>query len=377
MEITMSDTRRFGIEEEFFVVDSETKAVMRRMPNGFFNAAKERLGDRVKSEMLQSQIELTSSVHSTVPAARNELQAMRGTLGEVAADHGLAILASGTHPTAMWATQRASETPRYDNVMHDLQMLGQRNIVCGLHVHAEFDDLSRRVDVMGRIMPFIPLIVALSTSSPFWQSRATGLMGYRLAAYDELPRTGLPELFKSQAEYDDYIALLVEARIIEDSSYVWWAVRPSRRFPTLELRAPDCCTHLEDSLAIAALYRSLVRHLLRNPDLNATLSPVSRAVAQENKWRAQRYGIHGSFVDEARRTTIAVRDLVQELIGELAEDAEALECTDDLARCLEICDRGTSADGQLTVWKSALGLAETPHDALRAVKTWIAHETLQ
>lgn len=373
----MSDTRRFGIEEEFFVVDAETKAVMRRMPKGFFETAKARLGDRVKSEMLQSQVELTSSVHSTTTAARNELQAMRGSLGQIAADHGLAILASGTHPTAMWATQRANDTPRYDSVMHDLQMLGQRNIVCGLHVHAEFDDLARRVDVMGRIMPFIPLIIALSTSSPFWQSRATGLMGYRLAAYDELPRTGLPELFKTQAEYDDYVALLVEARIIEDSSYVWWAVRPSRRFPTLELRAPDSCTHLEDSLAIAALYRSLVRHLLRHPDLNGTLSPVSRAIAQENKWRAQRYGIHGSFVDETRRTTIAITDLVKELIPQLAEDAEALDCVDDLARCLSICERGTSADGQLTVWKSALSLAETPHDALRAVKTWIAHQTLQ
>lgn len=270
----MSDTRRFGIEEEFFVVDAETKAVMRRMPQSFFDAAKARLGDRVRSEMLQSQVEITSSVHSSAASARNELKAMRGLLGQVAADHGLAILASGTHPTAMWATQRASDAPRYDSVMHDLQMLGQRNIVCGLHVHAEFDDPEQRVDIMTRLTPYIPLIVALSTSSPFWQARATGLMGYRLAAYDELPRTGLPELFSSQREYDDYIALLVEARIIEDSSYIWWAVRPSRRFPTLELRAPDCCTHLDDSLAIAALYRCLVRYLLRHPQVNAELTAV-------------------------------------------------------------------------------------------------------
>ena len=373
----MSDTRRFGIEEEFFVVDSETKAVMRRMPQGFFEAAKARLGNRVTSEMLQSQVEITSSVHTTTAAARNELQAMRGMLGEVAAGHGLAILASGTHPTAMWATQRASDAPRYDSVMHDLQMLGQRNIVCGLHIHAEFDDLSRRIDVMGRLMPTIPLIIALSTSSPFWQSRSTGLMGYRLAAYDELPRTGLPEMFKTQAEYDDYVSLLVEARIIEDSSYVWWAVRPSRKFPTLELRAPDSCTHLDDSLAIAALYRSMVRYLLRHPDYRSDLSPLSRAVAQENKWRAQRYGIHGSFVDEERRATVSITDLVRETVALLEEDAEALGCTEDLARCLDICARGTSADGQLMVWKSALGLAETPHDALKAVKTWIAHQTLQ
>ena len=373
----MSDTCRFGIEEEFFVVDSETKAVMRRMPQGFFEAAKTRLGDRVKGELLQSQIELSSSVHSDCTAARTEMKAMRSMLGEVAASHGLSILASGTHPTAMWATQRASEAKRYDNVMHDLQMLGQRNIVCGMHVHAEFDDLSKRVDVMSRIMPFVPLIIALSTSSPFWQSRSTGLMGYRLAAYDELPRTGLGEQFATQAEYDDYVSLLVEARIIADSSYVWWAVRPSRRFPTLELRAPDCCTRIDDTMAIAALYRSLVRHLIRNPEVNARLSPVTRAIAEENKWRAQRYGVHGSFVDEARRTTITISQALEEVIDMVQDEADAMGCAEDLVHCRKIVTSGSSADGQLTVWKSALSLAETPHDALRAVKTWIAQETLQ
>lgn len=373
----MSDTCRFGIEEEFFVVDAETKAVMRRMPPAFFDAAKQRLGDRLKGELLQSQVELTSSVHASFDTARTELKAMRAMLGEVAAQHGLAILASGTHPTALWATQRANDTPRSDSVMHDLQMLGQRNIVCGLHVHVEFDDLSRRVDVMSRIMPYLPILIALSTSSPFWQTRATGLMGYRLAAYDELPRTGLPELFRNEAEYDDYVALLVETRIIEDSSYVWWAIRPSRKYPTLELRAPDCCTRVEDTLAIAALYRTLVRHLIRNPEINANLSAVSRAVMQENKWRAQRYGVHGSLIDEKRRITLSMRDVVAETLDQVMEEAEALNCAREVAHCMEIATRGTSADGQLAVWKSALSLAETPHDALRAVKTWIAQETLQ
>jgi carboxylate-amine ligase len=377
METIMSDTCRFGIEEEFFVVDGETKAVMRRMPQGFFDAAKTRLGDRVTGELLQSQIELSSSVHSETTVAHNEMKALRGMLGEVAASHGLAILASGTHPTAMWATQRATDAKRYDSVMHDLQMLGQRNIVCGLHVHAEFDDLSKRVDVMSRIMPFVPLIVALSTSSPFWQARSTGLMGYRLAAYDELPRTGLGEQFSTQAEYDDYVSLLVEARIIEDSSYVWWAVRPSRRYPTLELRAPDCCTKLDDTMAIAALYRALVRHLIRNPEINAELSPVTRAIAAENKWRAQRYGVHGSFVDETRRTTITIGQALEEVIDMVADEADAMGCAEDLAHCRTIVASGSSADGQLNVWKAELSLAETPHDALRAVKTWIAQETLQ
>lgn len=373
----MSDTCRFGIEEEFFVVEGETKAVMRRMPQGFFDAAKARLGDRLKGELLQSQVELASSVHATSASARTEIKALRATLGEVASEYGLAVLASGTHPTALWATQRATDTPRSGVVMHDLQMLGQRNIVCGMHVHVEFSDVSRRVEIMGRLLPFLPMLIALSTSSPFWQTRSTGLMGYRLAAYDELPRTGLPEPFEAEADYDAYVSALVESRIIQDSSHVWWAVRPSQRYPTLELRAPDACTHVDDALAIAALYRSLVHYLLRRPEIHAGLTSVERALIRENKWRAQRYGIHGSFIDLIRRETITVSEALEDMIAAVEEDAAALGCLEDVAHCRTIVSRGTSADGQLKVWTSHLGLAEAPHDALKAVKTWIAHTTLQ
>ena len=226
----------------------------------------------------------------------------------------------------MWGDSLQTQKERYDAVMHDLQMIGQRNMLCGMHVHVELPDPDARVDLMYRMLPYLPLFLALSTSSPFWQSRRTGLKGYRLAAYDELPRTGVPELFRTKEEFDAYVAALVKAGVMEDSSYVWWAIRPSLKHPTLELRAPDCCTLLDDTLAIAALYRTLARHLYNNPWRNADMNAVSRAIVVENKWRAQRYGVHGTFVAEEGAVTVA--EMLDRLIEETATDIDALECSD-------------------------------------------------
>ena len=213
--------------------------------------------------------------------------------------------------------------------MHDLQMIGQRDLLCGLHVHVELPDADERVDVMYRMLPYLPLFLALSTSSPFWQSRRTGLKGYRLAAYDELPRTGVPELFRTREEFDAYVAALVRSGVIEDSSFIWWAIRPSLDNPTLELRAPDSCTLVEDSIAIAALYRTLMRHLYVNRWRNADLDAVQRAIVVENKWQAQRHGVHATFVTEEGAMTVA--DMLERVIGDTAADAAALGCGAEIA----------------------------------------------
>ena len=194
----MPDRYSFGIEEEYFLVDAQTKSVARTMHDGFLQAAKDATGGRVTGEFLQSQIEVQTPPYIDMASAREELRKLRQTVAEVAAEHGLAILAAGTHPTANWSRANQSEGERYDTVMDDLQMIGQRNMLCGLHVHVELPNANERVDVMMRMLPYLPLFVALATSSPFWQSRPTGLKGYRLAAYDELPRTGVPELFRTQ-----------------------------------------------------------------------------------------------------------------------------------------------------------------------------------
>jgi carboxylate-amine ligase len=367
---------RFGIEEEYFVVDAETKAIQRKMPAAFILALKRDLGRTVTREMLQAQLEVMTQPAKSIADARDELRNARKTVSEVATGHGISFFAAGTHPTATWSDAQLTPAHRYDGVMHDLQMVGERNLLCGLHVHVELPDPDIRVDIMRRMTPYVPLLIALATSSPFWRSRRTGLMGYRLAAYDELPRTGMPPLFESKADYDDYITTLVEARVIEDSSFVWWALRPSFKHNTLELRAPDSCTRLVDTIAIAAIYRSLVRYLVRDPKINAGLTVVDAAIANENKWRAQRYGIHGSFVDRHLRQAVTIPELVEDLIERLHDDAVALGCEQEVASARAILKQGTSADIQIAVYREAEHRTGSRAEALQAVTGWLAEATL-
>jgi glutamate---cysteine ligase / carboxylate-amine ligase len=372
--LAMAGAFTFGIEEEYFLVEAGTKLVPADVPAAFFEAAKAATDGRASTEFLQPQIEVMSSPHVSAADARAELRELRRTVAAVAAEHGLAILAAGTHPTAFWRDAQQTAKQRYDTVMHDLQMIGQRDLLCGLHVHVELPDPDARVDVMYRLLPYLPLLLALSTSSPFWQGRRTGLMGYRLAAYDELPRTGVPELFRTQAEFDAYVAALTRAGVIKDSSYIWWAMRPSLANPTLELRAPDSCTLVDDTIAIAALYRSLARHLYLNRERNCDLDAVARAIIIENKWRAQRYGVHGTFVAEEGAVTVA--EMLERAIADTAADAAALGCTTEINRCRAIVGAGTSADAQLAVFEAHR--AGGSHEAaLRAVAEWIAAATLQ
>jgi glutamate---cysteine ligase / carboxylate-amine ligase len=370
----MAGAFTFGIEEEYFLVDAETKSLVRKMPQAFLQAAKIAANGRISPEFLQPQIEVISSPHHNMADARAELRELRQTIAEVAGEHGLAILAAGTHPTGTWRSARQTEKARYDNVMHDLQMIGQRDLLCGVHVHVELPDPDDRIDLMYRMLPYVPLFLALSTSSPFWQSRCTGLKGYRLAAYDELPRTGVPELFRTREEFDAYVAALVRAGVIEDSSYIWWAIRPSLLNPTLELRAPDSCTLVEDSIALAALYRTLVRHLYLNRWRNSDLDAVGRAIIVENKWQAQRHGVHAIFAAEDGAMTVA--EMLERVICDTAADTEALGCSAEINRCRDIVRSGTSADAQLAVF-AAHRRNGSHGGALRAVTDWIATATLQ
>jgi glutamate---cysteine ligase / carboxylate-amine ligase len=373
-EVTTTDAYRFGIEEEYFLVDAHTKLVTRDMPKTFLDIAKQATNGQVMGEFLQSQIEVATLPHRDIRTAYTELRHLRQTVAKIAADHGLAILAAGTHPTADWGRAQQSEGERYDAVMDDLQMIGRRNMLCGMHVHVELPDPDDRVDVMTRMLPYLPLFIALSTSSPFWRSRPTGLKGYRLAAYDELPRTGVPELFRDKDEYEAYVGALVKTGVMPDASYIWWSIRPSLKHPTLELRAPDCPTRVEDSIAIAALWRSLARRLVYNPELNRNIDAVGRAIVVENKWRAQRYGVHGTLIGNGG--PIGIAELIDEVLEETSADAEALGCLAEMERCRAIVAAGTSADAQMAVYEK-YGKTDGPARALSAVTDWIAATTLQ
>ncbi|MCB5175422.1 carboxylate-amine ligase [Microvirga lenta] len=372
----MSGDYKFGIEEEYFVNDASKRDIARGRIKEFFEACREKLSEDIQPEMLEPQIEIATKPALDFADARSQLTTLRSSVGAIARDFNLSVMASGTHPVAIWSRVRANLQPRYGKVMHDLQMIGSRMILCGMHVHVEVPDLAARVDIMNRIQPYLPLLLALSTSSPFWQSQRTGLLGYRLAAYRELPRTGLPDLFDGAKDYQRYIDTLVEARAIENSSYVWWVIRPSLKHPTLELRVADSCTRVDDTLAIAALYRCLVRHLDRDPKLNAGQTGASRAINDENSWRAQRYGIHGSFVDEASRSAKPVRQILEETLDLVAEDAKALGCERELDLARWIVARGTSADQQLTLYTEALGRGLSSRDALSGVVDWLSAETV-
>ena len=366
------DMFQFGIEEEYFLSDAHTLLVPPETPDALFRRANFGDAGSIGREFLQAQIEVATEPHIRAGDARRELLRLRQNAAGAAAEHGLSILACGTHPTAYWKEAVQSPKDRYAQVMDALQMIGQRNMLCGMHVHVEFPDPTRRVDVMRRMQPYLPLFIALSASSPFWQGRATGLKGYRLAAYDELPRTGLPELFRSNAEYDAYVDAMVLSGAIADSSHLWWSIRPSLKYPTLELRAPDCCTRLDDSLALASLYRSLARFLYGHPEHNAEIDVVDRAIAVENKWRAQRYGVQGTFV--TRSGGITVGDLLSGILQLVSADAEVLGCAGELDHCRIIAAEGTSADAQLRVF------TENEHEgadiALHKVTRWIRDATL-
>jgi carboxylate-amine ligase len=366
------DRFQFGIEEEYFLSDAETFEAPAETPDALFQAADFGVAGHIEREFLQAQIEVATEPHCSVADARRELLQLRQNAAVAAAQHSLAILACGTHPLARWRESVQSPKDRYAKVMDDLQMIGQRNMLCGMHVHVEVPDPSRRVDVMTRMLPYLPLFIALSASSPFWQGRATGLKGYRLAAYDELPRTGLPELFRTEKAYDAYVDAMVRSGAMQDASHLWWTIRPSLKYPTLELRAADSCTRLDDTIAIAALYRVLVRYLYGHPEHNAGIDVVDRTIAVENKWRAQRYGAQGTFV--TRSGAVAVGDMLDRLLDLTAADAEALDCSETLEQCRAIVLEGTSADAQLRIF------TENEHEgadiALHKVSRWISDATL-
>jgi carboxylate-amine ligase len=365
-----------GIEEEFFVYDAKTRRALRRADRKYLSTLQKNLGDRVSTEMLQSQIEVMTSPCESMDEARTQLTELRGALGAAAKERQLGIAGMGTFPLAFWPEQQATKKERYGTLMDDLQMIGARNMLCGMHVHVHVPDKDGRIDLIMRLTPYLPFLLALSTSSPFWQGHLTGLSGYRLAAYDEMPRTGLPELFRTTQDYDDYVAALVGARIIPDASYIWWAIRPSLKHPTIELRVADTCTRIEDALAIAALFRCLVRSLDRNRGINAGFDRVGRAITAENKWHAQRSGIAANFIDPFSRAPINITQWLAQVRAFVAPDAEALGCEAEIGHIERIVSGGTSADRQIAIFSEARAAGRRRLTAIQDVIDWVGRETV-
>jgi len=365
----------FGMEEEYFLFDAKTRHSVRRANKRFLLRAQKQLSGHVMTEMLQSQIEVATPPCNSPQEARAHLVHYRRALGKLAAEYGLGLAAMGTFPLAYWPEQVMTRKARYGAIMDDLQMIGYRNMLCGMHVHVAVPDVDTRINLIMRLTAYLPLLLALTTSSPFWQGHLTGLVGYRLAAYDELPRTGLPELFRTNDDYREFVAALKWAKIIPDESYIWWAIRPSLNNPTIELRVADSCTRLDDAIAVASLFRCLVRALDRDRALNAGFDRVGRAITQENKWHAQRYGIGATFVEPFSRSPLTLVQWLDQVIDFIAEDAEALGCVNEIRHLLVIAAQGTSADRQIAIFRKATAAGRRRLTALKEVIDWAAAET--
>ncbi len=365
-----------GMEEEYLLVDRQTRDLVPDPPSSMLEECQKRLEGRASPEFLRCQIEVGTRVCSSLQEARADLAHMRATVAELAGGHGLAPIAAATHPFASWTAQKPTERERYLTLARDMQAPARRLIICGLHVHVGLEDPQLRIDLLGQIAYFLPHLLALSTSSPFWRGNDTGLKSYRVAVFNEMPRTGLPESFDSFTEYERHLGVLINAGLIEDGTKLWWDCRPSARFPTLELRIPDICTRLDHGIAIAALYRCLLRMLWRLRIANQRWRRYSHMLISENRWRAQRYGLDGGLVDFGKGELVPFADLLEEIIDLTREDAEALGCVAEVERARDIVGRGTSAHRQLALYREAIAAGAAREEALRAVVDWLIEETV-
>ncbi|MGH7029224.1 MAG: carboxylate-amine ligase [Stellaceae bacterium] len=366
-----------GIDEEYLLVDKDTRDLAQEPPPALLAKCEEALRGQVSPEFLRSQIEVGTRICTSLGEARDELRRLRRTLVTVATRHGMAPVAAGTHPFARWETQKTTERSRYADLQRDLQGVARRLAICGLHVHIGIPDDELRIDLLNQAVYFLPHLLALSTSSPFWRGDDTGLKSYRIAVFDEMPRTGMPERFDSWGEYRRHVDILVGAGLIGDATKLWWDLRPSERFPTIELRITDSCTTLDDALAIAALFRCLLRMLWRLKRENQRWRLYARMLLDENRWRAQRYGTDRGLVDFGRGAVVPYADLLEEILALVDHDARHFGCLAEVAHAREILVRGTSAHRQLAVYAEALAAGATRRDALSAVVDWLIEETVR
>ena len=365
-----------GIEEEYLLVDRNSRNLIGEVPESMLPDCERLLQGQVTPEFFQSQIEVGTRVAGTISEARADLARLRKIVAGQAQKHGMALIAASTHPFADWDSLQRTRKDRYKVLEHDLQGVVRRLMISGMHVHVGIDDDDLRIDLMSQANYLLPHLLALSTSSPFWSGEDTGLKSYRIAVWNEMPRTGLAEQFASYGEYLRYVDVMINAGLIEDSTKIWWDIRPSHRFPTLEMRISDLCTRLDDAICIAAIYLCWLRMLYRIKVKNQRWRTYSRFLLDENRWLAQRYGTDKGLVDFGRGTLVPFPDLLEEIFELVAEDAEYFECVDELHHAREILARGTSAHWQVGTFRQAKAEGASNEEALHAVVDMLIKETL-
>lgn len=367
-------TLTLGIEEEYLIVDRKTRDLVREPDAGFLSACADLLGEQVTGEYLQCQVEVGTKPHHRVRDARDDLVGLRKGISEAAQAFGYAPIAASTHPFAKWREQTHTRKERYDHLRVDLGQTVRRMLICGMHMHIGIEDEDLRIDLMNQASYFLPHLLALSCSSPYWEGEDTELSSYRLTVFDALPRTGLPDVLGSYGEYTRMVGQLVKVGCIEDASKIWWDIRPSSKFPTVEQRVTDVCSLVDDVAAIAAVYQSVMSFLFRLRKKNQRWRVYPQTLILENRWQAQRHGARGKLIDYGRSEMVPMSELMAELIEMIGEDAERLGCTKELAQVREITLNGNSADRQRANFKTALDAGADPHEACMAVVDGLIEE---
>ena len=335
-----------GIEEEYQIIDPETRE-LKSFIQEFLDQGRVILQDQIKSEFLQSQVEVGSQICRNMKEARIELTRLRRSIFTLAESNGLSVCAASTHPFSRWSTQDVTINERSLKLEEDMGELARRLLIFGMHVHIGIEDKELMIDVMNQVRYFLPHLLALSTSSPFWHGRDTRLKSYRSVIFENLPRSGLPPSFKSWADYEGFVDTLIRTGCIDEPTKIWWDVRPHGKFPTLEFRVSDICTKVDEALCIAALIQAIVAKLIKLRSGNMSWRLYRHHLVEENKWRAVRYGVDGKLIDFGLREEIPVRFLVAELLNFVDDVVDGLGSRQDIEYVHTILSEGTSADRQL------------------------------
>ncbi len=346
----MFDQFTLGIEEEFQIVDPKSRE-LRSHVSEMLEEGRMLLGEQIKPEMIQSQIEVGTGICKNIQEARADISRLRSIISGLARKGGLEIVAASTHPISHWSEQKIFDDERYELLIQELQTVARSLLIFGLHVHVGIADKERAIHIMNAARYFLPHVLALSTSSPFWMGHNTGLKSYRSEIFKQFPRTDIPDHFDSYSAFERYINLLVKTGCIDNGKKIWWDVRPHPFFPTLEFRVCDIPTRVDDTIAIAALFQAIVAKLYKLIEKNLGFRLYRRMLVQENKWRAVRYGLDGKMIDFGKQKEVPVRDLILELLEFVDDVLDELGSRKEVEHIHTILERGTSADEQLQVYR--------------------------
>jgi len=365
-----------GIEEELFLVETESRDLITELPPNLLAECQAVFPKQIVQEFLTCQFEIISVPCTSIAALRDQLLTLRKTVIEKAGKYGIAPIAASTHPYCVWQKQRMNKSPRYRRLADKLKIAANRMLITGMHLHIGVEDPPQRLRILNKLTWFLPHILSLSTSSPYWGGVNSGFNSFRMNILNGLPRSGLPPYFQSIPEYESYVNKLVKAGCIEDASEIWWDARLSCRFPTVEMRATDVCTHAEDACSIAALLLSLIRWLEHDDKNFYHLDNVKNQVATENRFLAQRYRLADKgFVDMEEARMIPAETFYSNLIEKLRDDADSLGCLPELENVMRIVQTGTSADRQKAAYDKAIKAGADNKQALTKVVDHLIEET--